>query len=312
MNKASPPASGLPTLRQLQFLAALAAHGGFIKAADAVGVTQPTLSAGVKELEATLGVRLVERGRAGVALTSSGEEAAARAMRILTEVEELARAVRGASAPLTGPFRLGAIPTIAPFLLPRALPLLRQRFPGLKLQLREDLTPRLVEGLRARTLDAAVIALPYEAAGVETMPFAEDEFLLALPPGHKLCGRNDLTPENIPTDELLLLEDGHCLRDHVLSLCRAGVPGQAKPDFSAASLHTLVQLVGGGLGVTLAPRLAVEGGVTGGAAVVLQAFNEPVMGRTLGMAWRKGGPRRADAGLLAEALRHCLMTRGKA
>jgi LysR family hydrogen peroxide-inducible transcriptional activator len=133
-----------------------------------------------------------------------------------------------------------------------------------------------------------------------------------LPPGHKLCGRNDLTPENIPTDELLLLEDGHCLRDHVLSLCRAGVPGQAKPDFSAASLHTLVQLVGGGLGVTLAPRLAVEGGVTGGAAVVLQAFNEPVMGRTLGMAWRKGGPRRADAGLLAEALRHCLMTRGKA
>jgi LysR family hydrogen peroxide-inducible transcriptional activator len=201
---------------------------------------------------------------------------------------------------------LGAIPTIAPFLLPRALPLLRQRFPGLKLHLREDLTPRLVEGLRARTLDAAVIALPYEAAGVETMPFADDEFLLALPPGHPLCGRNDLTPDNIPTEELLLLEDGHCLRDHALSLCRPGVPGQAKPDFAAASLHTVMQLVGGGLGVTLAPRLAVQGGVAGASPVVLQAFNEPVMGRTLGMAWREGSPRIAEARLLAETLRDCI------
>lgn len=301
------PASSLPTLRQLQFLAALAAHGGFIKAAEAVGVTQPTLSAGIKELEATLGVRLVERGRAGITLTSAGEETVARAMRVLTEVEELARAVRGASAPLAGPFRLGAIPTIAPFLLPRALPLLRQRFPGLRLHLREDLTPRLVEALRARTLDAAVIALPYEAAGVETMPFADDEFLLALPPGHPLCGRNDLTPDNIPTDELLLLEDGHCLRDHALSLCKPGVPGQSRPDFSAASLHTVMQLVGGGLGVTLAPRIAVQGGVAGGAPVVMQAFNEPVMGRTLGMAWREGSPRIAEARLLAEALRDCVV-----
>jgi LysR family hydrogen peroxide-inducible transcriptional activator len=301
------PASSLPTLRQLQFLAALAAHGGFIRAADAVGVTQPTLSAGIKELEAILGARLVDRTRAGAVLTAAGEETAARAVRILTEVEELARAVRGASAPLAGAFRLGAIPTIAPFLLPRAFPLLRLRFPGLKLHLREDLTPRLIEALRARTIDAAVIALPYEAAGVETMPFADDEFLLAMPKGHALAGRNDLTPDQVPTEELLLLEDGHCLRDHALSLCRPGVPGRHAPDIAAASLHTVMQLVGAGMGVTLLPRLAAEGGVSGAAPVVVQAFNTPVTGRTLGMAWREGSPRIAEARLLAEALREAVI-----
>ncbi len=308
MPSPSIPASSLPTLRQLQFLAALAANGGFIKAADAVGVTQPTLSAGIKELESVLGVRLVDRTRAGAVLTAAGEETAARAVRILSEVEELTRAVRGVSAPLAGVFRLGAIPTIAPFLLPRAFPLLRQRFPALKLHLREDLTPRLIEALRARTIDAAVIALPYEAAGVETMPFADDEFLLAVPLGHPLAGRNDLTPDQVPMDELLLLEDGHCLRDHALSLCRPGVPGRSGPDITAASLHTVMQLVGGGMGVTLLPRLAAEGGVSGAAPVVVQAFNEPVTGRTLGMAWREGSPRIAEARLLAEALRESLVT----
>jgi LysR family hydrogen peroxide-inducible transcriptional activator len=302
------PASSLPTLRQLQFLAALAAHGGFIKAAEAVGVTQPTLSAGIKELEATLGVRLVERGRTGTTLTPAGEETVSRAVRVLTEVEELARSVRGSSAPLSGAFRLGAIPTIAPFLLPRALPILRARFPALRLQLREDLTPRLVDALRARTIDAAVIALPYEAAGIETMPFAEDEFLLACPLGHDLAGRNDLTPEQVPLDELLLLEDGHCLRDHALSLCRPAVPGRAQPDIAASSLHTIMQLVGGGIGVTLIPKLAADAGVANAAPVTVQAFNTPVIGRTLGMAWREGSPRIAEARLFAQALKESLAT----
>src|SRR5689334_10276097 len=171
------PASAMPTLRQLQFLTALRAEGSFVAAADAVGVTQPTLSAGIKELETSLGVVLVERGRNGAVLTPAGEEAARRAAQALGDVMELVRAVQSAGKPFTGAFRLGAIPTIAPFLLPRALPLLKRHYPQLRLALREDLTSRLVEGLRARTLDAAVIALPYAAPGVETAIVAEDEFL---------------------------------------------------------------------------------------------------------------------------------------
>ncbi|MFZ4120338.1 MAG: LysR substrate-binding domain-containing protein [Caulobacterales bacterium] len=296
------PASHLPTLRQLQFLAALAAHGGFVKAAEAVGVAQPSLSAGIKELEAVLGVSLVDRTRAGAVLTPAGQEAAARAASILTDVEELARALRGAGAPLTGPFRLGAIPTIAPFLLPRALPLLRANCPELQLQLREETTARLVEALRARTLDAAVIALPYEASGIETLAFAEDEFLLACPTRHPLAGRNDLMPDQISPDELLLLEDGHCLRDQALSVCRAPAPGRRLAEIGATSLHTVVQMVAGGMGVTLLPKLAASAGIARGTDVVVQAFNEPVIGRSLGIAWRANGPRTQDAKLLAVIL----------
>jgi LysR family hydrogen peroxide-inducible transcriptional activator len=301
------PASSLPTLRQLQFLAALATHGGFIKAAEAVGVTQPALSAGIKELEATLGVRLVDRTRTGAVLTAAGQETADRAQRVLGEVEELARMAQGAGAPLAGTFRLGAIPTIAPFLLPHALPVLRERFPALKLHLREDLTARLIEALRTRTIEAAVIALPYDAAGIETMVFADDEFYLAVPRGHALAGRNDLTPAQVPLEELLLLEDGHCLRDHALSLCRPVAPGRQSTDVAASSLHTVMQLVGAGMGVTLLPRLAAEGGVAGAAAVTVQAFNAPVMGRALGVAWREGSPRAKEARLLTETLREAVL-----
>jgi LysR family hydrogen peroxide-inducible transcriptional activator len=306
MTDAPLPASALPTLRQLQFLAALAAQGGFVKAADAVGVTQPTLSAGIKELEAVLGVTLVERGRAGAHLTDAGREAAARAVRILSDVEELARVLSGAGAPLTGAFRLGAIPTIAPFLLPKALPALKTRFPKLRLLLREDMTGRLVDALRGRTLDAAIIALPYEAPGVETLAFGEDEFLLACPAQHPLAGRNDLTPDQIQPEELLLLEDGHCLRDHALSVCRATMPGKREAEIGATSLHTVVQMVAAGMGVTLLPRIAAENGVSSVPGLAVQSFNEPVVGRLLGMAWREGSPRAQEARLLAEALREAL------
>src|SRR5688572_25664140 len=207
------PASALPTLRQLQFLTALRAEGSFVAAAEAVGVTQPTLSAGIKELEATLGEVLVERGRTGAVLTQAGEEAAGRAATAICEVEELVRAVRSAGKPFAGSFRLGAIPTIAPFLLPRALPLLKDRFPGLRLLMREDLTNRLIDALRARTLDAAIIALPYSAAGIETATIAEDEFLFLCSDNHPLARRNDLSPEHLKDEDVLLLEDGHCLRD---------------------------------------------------------------------------------------------------
>jgi LysR family hydrogen peroxide-inducible transcriptional activator len=296
------PASSMPTLRQLQFLIALRAEGSFVGAAEAVGVTQPTLSAGIKDLETTLGATLVERGRSGAVLTPAGEEAAERASRAVSEVEELVRTVQASGEPFCGTFRLGAIPTIAPFLLPRALPLLKTRFPRLRLQMREDLTHRLIEALRARALDAALIALPYEAHGIATLPIAEDEFLFLGPENHPLAKRNDLKPEQLKSEELLLLEDGHCLREHALSACKLS-PGKRSSEVGATSLHTLVQMVAGGMGVTLLPKLAAEGGVVAGAHVAVRPFTHPVVGRAIGVAWREGGPREQEARVLADVLR---------
>jgi LysR family hydrogen peroxide-inducible transcriptional activator len=297
----------MPTLRQLQFLVAIRSEGSFIAAAEAVGVAQPTLSAGIKELEAALGAQLVDRGRAGAILTPAGEEAAERAQRALGEVEELVRTVRAAGAPFASVFRLGAIPTIAPFLLPRALPVLQARYPSLRLHLREDLTPRLIEALRARALDAAVIALPYEAAGVETATIAEDEFYCLAPQDHPLLSRAALRPEDIRSEELLLLEDGHCLRDHALGVC-GSAPGRRASDVSATSLATLVQLVAGGMGVTLLPKLAADGGAAAGAAVTARPFATPVMGRAIGVAWRAGSPRAEETRLLAALLKEFVFT----
>ena len=305
MSGADPlPRGALPTLRQLQFLAALHAHGSFVRAADAVGVTQPTLSAGIKELESILGVILVDRAR-GAALTPSGEEAATRAIRVLSETEELVRAMHGSAGPLVGPFRLGAIPTIAPFLLPRALPELKARFPHLRLLLREDVSGRLIEQLRARGLDAAIIALPYEASGIEVDVIGEDEFLLAAPRGHPLADRATLTPDDLAGEDLLLLEDGHCLRDHSLRLCGAP-PRRQSADVSATSLYTLVQMVAGGMGVTLLPRLASDAGAATGAAVDVRPFSAPIVGRSLAIAWRAGSPRSAECRLLGQTLRELI------
>lgn len=296
------PASSMPTLRQLQFLTALRAEGSFVAAAEAVGVTQPTLSAGIKDLEAALGAVLVERGRLGAVLTPAGAEAAERAARALGEVEDMVRAVAAAGEPFAGVFRLGAIPTIAPFLLPRALPLMKRKFPKLRLQLREDLTGRLVEQLRARTLDAALIALPYEAHGIASVPIAEDEFLFLCPEDHPLAKRNDLSPEHLKSEDVLLLEDGHCLRDHALAACR--LPHHRRStDVGATSLHTLVQMVGGGLGVTLLPKIAAEAGATAGAHVAVRAFAKPIVGRSIGVAWREHGSREEEARVLAKVLR---------
>lgn len=292
----------LPTLRQLHFLTALDAHGGFVRAAEAIGVTQPTLSSGIKELEALLGATLVDRSRGGAALTGAGEETVRRAAQVLADVEDLVRAARRAAAPLTGPFRLGAIPTIAPFVLPSALAALRTGFPELRLILREDVTARLIDGLRARTLDAAIIALPYEASGIETEIVAEDEFLLACPVGHRLSREGPVGPRDLEGEDMLLLEDGHCLRDHALSVCRIAQT-RAAAEVGATSLHTLVQMVAGGMGVTLLPKLAAEGGVAAGANVALRRFDPPVIGRAIGIAWRAGGIRAEEARLIAATLR---------
>ena len=300
--------NALPTLRQLKFLQALADQGSFSRAADAAFVTQPTLSAGIKELEAILGATLVERGARGATLTPAGEAAVERARIVLTEAEDLVHAARAAGEPLAGPFRLGVIPTIAPFLLPKVLPALRTDLPRLELFLREDLTHRLVSALKERRLDAALIALPYEAAGIETEAILEDEFLFAAAPEHKLAGVDPLTPDQLAGEPLLLLEDGHCLRDHALAVCAASRPDEdaARSDFAATSLHTLVQMVKSGLGATLLPRLAIEAGLADRLDLVIKPFDPPVAGRAIGMAWRKGGARGDEARELAAKVRAAL------
>lgn len=292
----------LPTLRQLEFLCAIADHGSFSKAADACHVTQPTLSAAIKEVEGLLGVQLIERESRGASLTPAGEAALERARIILSDTADLVSAARQAGAPLSGPFRLGAIPTIAPFLLPRTLKALRRAHPDLKLYLREDQTERLLDGLKARTLDAALIALPWDAPGIETMDLGDDEFMLVAPTDHKLVRSAELAASDLADEDVLLLEDGHCLRDHALSVCR--LPSKrGGADVTATSLPTLVHMVAGGLGVSLLPKLAIDAGVTSGAEVELRAFETPLIGRRIGIAWRTGSPRASEAQMIGEIVR---------
>jgi LysR family transcriptional regulator, hydrogen peroxide-inducible genes activator len=295
----------LPTIRQLQYLKLLAEHGAFGKAAEAAHVTQPTLSAGIQELERTLGAPVVDRARTGVILTPVGEEALRRATVILNEAEELVESAKNAGQPLTGRFRLGVIPTIAPFLLPGALPLLRQRFPKLKLFLREDLTQRLIVQLKAGRLDAALIALPFDMSGLEWAHVADDELLAALPADHPLAKFASASPEAMERENLILLEDGHCLREHALSACKLGPPktGTGEEPFAATSLPTLVQMVGSGLGVTFLPRMAVTAGLAKAANVAIRPIDAEHPAREIVVAWRAGSNRRAEGRLLAEVLK---------
>ena len=298
----------LPTLRQLKFLVALADCGTFSRAAEAAFVTQPTLSAGIKELEVVLGAILVERGARGATLTPAGEAAVARARIVLTEAEDLVHAARAAGEPLTGAFRLGVIPTIAPFLLPRVLPFIRSSFPDLELFLREDLTHRLIEALKDRRLDAALIALPYGSASIETASLMADEFVFAADAHHPLANGKALTPEDLQGESLLLLEDGHCLRDHALAVCSAG-QGEAeaaRSDFAATSLHTLVQMVKSGLGATLLPKLALDAGLADRLDLTIRPFDPPIAGREIGIAWRKGSARSEEARALGQAVKEGL------
>ncbi len=295
----------LPTLRQLQFLDAIANEGSFSRAALLCHVTQPTLSSAIKELESLLGVQLVAREARGASLTRAGEETARRARLVLSQAHDLVAAAHEAGVPLSGEFRLGAIPTIAPYVLPKILPVLRRQYPELRLYLREDTTERLIDSLNGRRIDAALIALPWEAAGIETQTLAEDEFLFVGPRGHPLASRNGLSPDDIDAEEILLLEDGHCLREHALSVCSLPT-GRGREEVSATSLQTLVQMVAGGLGVTLLPRLAADAGVAAGADVAVRAFTEPVIGRSIGIAWRAGSPRREEARLIGQVVKSTL------
>jgi LysR family hydrogen peroxide-inducible transcriptional activator len=294
----------LPTLRQLQYLKLLAEHGSFGRAAEAAHVTQPTLSAGIQELERTLGANVVDRARSGVILTAVGEEALRRATVILNEAEELVEAAKNAGQPLTGRFRLGIIPTIAPFLLPKALPVLRERFPKLRLFLREDLTQRLIVSLKAGQLDAALIALPYDMGGLQWAHVCDDELLAAMPADHPMARQASATPEAMEKEGLILLEDGHCLREHALSACGLKPPKAADEEaFAATSLPTLVQMVGSGLGMTFLPKMAVSAGLADAAPVAIRPIDADHPSREIVIAWRAGSNRAVEGRLLAEVLR---------
>ena len=297
----------LPTLRQLQYLKLLAEHGSFSRAADAAHVTQPTLSAGVAELEKILGAPVVDRARSGVILTTVGEEAVRRAQAILAQAEDLVQTARSAGQPLSGRFRLGVIPTVAPFLLPGALPALRARFPKLRLFLREDLTHRLIAGLKAGALDAALIALPYDVSGLETAHVDDDELLAAFPANHPLTAERRVSPTRMEEDDLILLEDGHCLREHALAACGLEPPKAHGEEaaFAATSLPTLVQMVGSGLGVSFLPAMAVEAGLTDNAPVAVRPLagaGDRPPSREIVVAWRAGSSRAPEGRRLAEAL----------
>jgi LysR family hydrogen peroxide-inducible transcriptional activator len=292
----------LPTLRQLQYLRLLAEHASFSRAAEAAHVSQPALSAGVQELEKILGAPVVERTRGAVQLTAVGAEAVKRAEDVLARTEDLVEAARNAGKPLSGRFRLGVIPTVAPFLLPARLPELREAYPKLRLFIREDLTPRLVAALKSGHLDAAVIALPYSAAGIDHARIGDDEILAAAPAGHALAGRGPIPPGSLKAEDLILLEDGHCLRDQALAACDIEAP-KGDDVFAATSLHTLVQMVSSGLGVSFLPEMAVRAGLADTPGVVVRPISAKAPRREIVVAWRTGSSRAAEARLLAEALK---------
>jgi len=290
----------LPTLRQLHYLTLLARHRSFSRAAEAAHVTQPTLSAGVQELERILGAPMVDRNRSGVILTAAGEAVVERAGAILALAEDLVLEAGGAGQPLAGRFRLGVIPTVAPFVLPAALKRLRVRYPELKLFLREDLTHRLVADLRSGALDAALVARPYDLAGLEWAHVADDALLAAFAADHPLCGDGPVDPGRLDGETLILLEDGHCLKDHALAACGlAAAPGRREESFAATSLATLVQMVGSGLGVSFLPAMAVEAGLADAAQVRVRALAAAGASREIVVAWRAGSTRAAEGQLLA-------------
>jgi LysR family hydrogen peroxide-inducible transcriptional activator len=297
-----------PTLRQLHYLDALARAGHFGRAAEAANVTQSTLSAALKDLEATLGVPLVDRGKRRVVFTPAGEEVLRRGRLLLEGAAELVAAAAATRAPLSGLLRLGVIPTIGPFLLPKVLPGLRRAFPKLKLVLVEDQTARIVDQLESGALDVLLLALPCDCGAAETVDLFEDDFLATLPKGHALAASESVRPERLAGEPLLLLQEGHCLRSHALSVCNFADPALG-PAVEATSLHTLVQMVDGGLGVTLLPRMAVDAGILRGTGLVTRPLDADPKSRMIGLAWRRGTGRRGDFELLGRTI--AALQRGK-
>ena len=290
----------LPSVRHLRHLIALAEHEHFSRAADACFVTQSTLSASIKEFESLLDAQLVDRTKRHFALTPLGADTVERARRVIGELEALTHSARAASEPLCGTLRLGAIPTISPFLLPRVLPDLRRAYGQLRLHLVEEQTARLLEALSDGDLDVVLLALPCNCGTFETQVLFEDPLVVGLPAWHPLAIQTQINPADLAAD-LLLLKDGHCLREHALAACNVADRRNTE-GFEATSLLTLVQMVDNGFGTTLLPLMAVEAGLLQGTELVTRPLRSDTAKRQIGMIWRQGTRRSAEFKLLAQEI----------
>ncbi|MFD2781093.1 hydrogen peroxide-inducible genes activator [Novosphingobium pokkalii] len=292
----------LPTLKQLQYLVALHEHGHFGKAADLCFVSQSTLSAGLRELESLLGVTLVERTRRVVRFTPLGNQVVAKAHRLLREAEELSELVQSHGVPLAGELRMSVIPTIAPFLLPRILPRLRQERPQLKLFLREEPSAAAIESLHHGRADCVLLALPFATGDVDVAPLFKDKLYVAFPQDDPRNPPESIPPSLIDENRLLLLEDGHCLKEHALAACNRPEL-RASATMIGTSLHTLVQMVDNGLGLTMLPEMAVEAGILHDTHIVARPLQSDHAYREIALVWRKNSPRAEEFRLLAQELR---------
>ena len=291
-----------PSIKQLKYLCAVAEHKHFSKAATACHVTQSTLSAAIAELESQLGVKIFERNKKTVLITPLGEKLLGQARIVLGDMEDFVGLARAHEAPLSGDLRLGVIPTIGPFLLPPILSDLRKRFDKLKLYLKEEMSAPLVQELQQGQLDLIILAFPFPLPKMETVSLFNDEFLICLPPGHEWEKLTQVKQQQLRGQSLLLLEEGHCLRDHALEACKLET---ADTDivYQGTSLHTLVQMVANGLGLTLLPAMSVEADVLGETHPKLKHFTNENVSREIGMAWRKSDPRREEYLLLAKFIK---------
>lgn len=287
------------TIKQLKYLCAVADYQHFTKAADASFVTQSTLSAAINELELQLGVKVFERNRRSVLVTPLGKKVLVQARIILGEVEDLLSLAEEFRDPLSSELRLGVIPTVGPFLLPPMLSDLRSQFGKLKLYLKEDMSARLLTQLQDGSLDLVILALPFELPNMEVVTLMSDDFFVCLPPEHYLKEAESICQDELKGEDLLLLEEGHCLRDHALDACNIEI-SDSNVVYEGNSLHTLVQMVANNLGVTLLPAMAVDANILGDTGLPLKPFAGGEVNRKIGMAWRQTDPRRDEYIVLAE------------
>jgi LysR family hydrogen peroxide-inducible transcriptional activator len=290
------------TLQDLRYVVALAEHGHFGRAATACAVSQSTLSTQIKNLELRLGVKLFERTTKSVSVTAVGQEIVGRARQVMEEVDAIVSVGQTISGPLSGRFSLGVIPTLGPYVLPWLVPALRKDYPELRLALREDLTAPLLERLGSHRLDAALMALPVPDGRLETLPLFDEPFWFAEPKGRKAAANKIMREDELRGQRLLLLTEGHCLRDQALAICRTS-DSEDEGDFRATSLETILQMVATGLGSTLLPAMACGDACT--RAISTRPLEDGV-GRRIGLVWRRSYPRGHDIHLLAETLRRHL------
>lgn len=290
------------TIRQMRYFEALAATGHFGKAASLVNVSQPALSAQIAEMEAFLEVRLVERTRSGAFLTPEGQDLLPDIRAILENIDRLQARVKAGQGPLRGRLRLGIIPTVAPYLVPELIPEVRSHYPDLNIELKESLTSNCLDDLKHGKLDCAVVALPVHGDGIESIFLFEDRFLIASAEDERTILMSPMTEDNVDVERLLLLEEGHCLRDQALAVCGTAA-GRRVANYGATSMSTLLQMVSHGMGITLIPEIAVRDERTRNRMRIVP-FAEPQPSRRIGLVWRSSASaKRRDFEALAKVVR---------